>query len=229
MVSIYTEGLDFGFQSISELWILNYVLYYDINIYIQTFYMIYTQYLCISIIYIPRFLQIQIIYDFYRLSLMIPIEAWRGRMGALTGSLPKEVSTVTMGVGGQLKYTVCLTKTMEYDCFRRYTLQGVVGWPTELKWRGLKIHGYRAKSDSFLWANLFTFFFLELEYDMDVRNTAYIYIYIYTHNVLTFGFFLTFGSFVLSWLRLRPHFTFLAPWQEQAQWDHVFDGEMKVQ
>lgn len=57
-----------------------------------------------------------------------------------------------------------------------------------------------------------------------------IYIYIYTRNVvLTFGFFLTFGSFVLSWLRLRPHFTFLAPWQEQAQWDHVFDGEMKVQ
>lgn len=103
---------------------------------------------------------------------------------------------------------------MEYDCFRRYTLQGVVRWPTDLKWRGLKIHGYRAKSDSFLWANLFTFFFLELEYDMDVCKTAYIYIY--THNVPTFGFFLTFGSFVFSW-------------QEQAQWDHVFDGEMKAQ
>ena len=43
-----------------------------------------------------------------------------------------------------------------------------VGWPTDSKWMGLKIHGYRAKSDSFLWANLFTFFFLELEYDMDV-------------------------------------------------------------
>lgn len=43
-----------------------------------------------------------------------------------------------------------------------------------------------------------------------------IYIYIYTHSVPTFGFFLTFGSFVLSW-------------QEQAQWDHVFDGEMKAQ
>lgn len=62
--------------------------------------MMYTYYLYISIIYIPWFLQIEIIYDFYRLSLMIPIEAWRGRMGALTGSLPKEVSTVTMGVGG---------------------------------------------------------------------------------------------------------------------------------
>ena len=91
--------------------------------------------------------------------------------------------------------------------FAGNTLQGVVGWPTDLKWRGLKIDGYRAKSDSFLWANLFTFFFLELEYNMDVRDT---------HNVLTFGFFLTFGSFILSW-------------QEQAQWDHVFDGEMKAQ
>ena len=30
---------------------------------------------------------------------MIPTEAWRGRMGALTGSLPKEVSTVTSGSG----------------------------------------------------------------------------------------------------------------------------------
>ena len=103
MVSIYTDGLDFRFQSISELWILNYVLYYDINIYINIDILYDLHILFIHIYYLYsmvstdrdhiRFLQIVI-------TLMIPIEAWRGRMGALTGSLPKEVSTVTMGVGG---------------------------------------------------------------------------------------------------------------------------------
>ena len=94
---------------------------------------------------------------------------------------------------------------MEYDCFRRYTLQELLRWMANR----LEMDGTQ---DPWLSGQIGLLSLGKLIYvlfsGIGVRYGC--------HNVLTFGFFLTFGSFVLSW-------------QEQAQWDHVFDGEMKAQ
>ena len=126
---------------------------------------------------------------------MIPTEAWRGRMGALTGSLPKEVSTVTSGSG-----RLAQVYSMPYK--NQWNMIAFAGTPCKELLDGQQTwNGWDSRSMAigpnrtpfFGQTHLRSFFWNW----STIWMSAILHVYIYMHNVLTFGFFLTFGSFVL--------------------------------